>query len=65
MVIKLQMPWKQKLAVASVFLAGIVVNVASALRIYYSTMQALSGDTWHMMGPDLAGGFEIGLGIVR
>lgn len=43
-VIRLQMPLRQKLAVASVFLFGVVVNVASALRIYYSFVQTKSGD---------------------
>ena len=64
-VIKLQMPWRQKLAVASVFLAGILVNIGSAMRIYFSVQQAISGDTWRFMGPNISGAFEIGLGAVR
>lgn len=63
-VIKLQLPMRQKIAVASIFLCGISVNVASALRIYYGFVEATTYDTFYMLGPFVAGAFEIGLGVV-
>lgn len=63
-VLKLHMPMRQRFAVASVFLVGISVNVASALRIYYSFHQYSTGDMWDMFQPYIAGNTEIGLGLV-
>ena len=63
-VIKLQMPLKEKLAIASVFIAGTMVSAASALRIYFGVVQAKSGDSWYFLGTNIAGDFEIGLGMV-
>lgn len=64
-VVKLQLPKKQKIAVASVFLCGVIVNVASALRIYLGYVQSMRNDSWDMLGPLVSGCFEIGLGVVR
>ena len=63
-VIKLQIPQRQKMAVVSVFLVGIMVNVCSALRIYYNFVQARSGDLWLMMPCMIPGMLELGLGMV-
>ena len=63
-VIRLQMPLKEKIAIASVFLAGIMVNAASVLRIYFSVVQAKSGDSWHLTSTNIACDFEIALGMV-
>ena len=63
-VIRLQMPKKEKFAISSVFLAGIVVNVASILRIYYGVVQARTKDSWYFFATNIAGDFEIGLGMV-
>lgn len=64
-VMKLQMPLRRKIAVASMFLVGITVNISSALRIYYAVVQAKTGDTWDYGAPTIAANFEIGLGLVR
>ena len=48
-VAKLQLPTKRKIGVASVFLVGIVVNIASILRIYYSFVQARTGDGMYLL----------------
>lgn len=63
-VIKLQMPMRQKMAVASLFLVGIMANVASALRIYYNSRQIQSNDLWDMMPCMVSGVTELGLGLV-
>lgn len=63
---KLQMPFRQKVGVASVFLLGIFVNVASVLRIYFAIHRSSSGDsTWGLIRSVIAATFETGLGLVR
>lgn len=61
-VMKLQLPFRRKIAIASVFLVGISVNIASALRIYY--LQT-ADDTWDYFSSTITGTMEIGLGLVR
>lgn len=61
-VMRLQMPFRRRLAVASVFIIGISVNIASALRIYYLYT---SRDTWDFFACTITATFEIGLGLVR
>lgn len=63
-VAKLHMLTKQKIAVSSLFLFGIIVNIASALRIYSSYVQGVTGDTWDDMPPSVCGSLEVGLGMV-
>lgn len=63
-VLQLQMPVRQRVAIASLFLLGLSVNIASALRIYYSFHQFITDDMWDMMQPYIAGNTEIGLGLV-
>lgn len=60
----LQMPRRQRIAVASVFLIGVTVNVASVLRIYYAWYQYQTQDMWDIMGSYISGNSEIGLGLV-
>lgn len=64
-VINLQMPNRQKIAVTSVFMVGITVNICSILRIYYVSVRAKDGDSWNYYTTLLPGIFEMGLGNVR
>lgn len=64
-VLRLEMPLRQRFGVASVFLLGFIVNVASCLRIYYAYHQEIwGGDIWNQMQPFIASNSEIGLGLV-
>lgn len=63
-VLKLHMPLNKRLGVASLFLFGIVVNIASALRIYYTYYQYETSDTWYMVPPAICSILELGLGLV-
>lgn len=64
-VMKLHMPWRQKAAVASLFLLGVSVNIASALRLYYVYIQFKAGARSEKVSYVIAGAVEIGLGLVR
>ena len=61
-VVNLQMPTRQKVAVASLFLTACTADIASILRIYYSVIQAKGGDTWDLYPAGLSAVFELGLG---
>lgn len=59
------MPLRKRIGVASLFLVGIFVNVASALRIYYRVYEAKAGDTWDSLPATICSNVELGLGLVR
>lgn len=63
-VFKLQMPFRKRVSVASLFLVGIFVNVASALRIYFLFYQYENHDAWNFMQSSICSNLEIGLGLV-
>ena len=64
-VARLQMPLQQKIGVASIFLVGVTVNIASVLRIIYAQNQVGSMDpTWYIYQPVIACDFELGLGQI-
>lgn len=63
-VLKLKMPLRKRLIAASLFLVGIFVNVASALRIYYTYYEYESGDTWNLLPSSVCSNLELGLGLV-
>ena len=62
-VVNLNMPTRQRLAVASVFLVAGTADVASILRIYYSVKKyENNNDMWDFYQPAIASILEIGLG---
>ena len=61
-VVNLQMPRRQKVAVASLFLIAVIADIASILKIYYASIQIKSGDTWDLYSAGLSETFEMGLG---
>lgn len=63
-VLKVEMPVRKRIAVASIFFIGIFVNIASVLRIYYFAIAHISGDYWNAYPAAVAGNFEVGLGAV-
>lgn len=63
-VFKLHMPFHKRMSVASLFLVGISVNLASALRIYYLYDEAQTSDTWNLLPSSVCSNVEIGLGLV-
>lgn len=64
-VLRLHMSLRRRLGVALIFLVGISVNVASALRIYYAFHQYATGDMWDSMQSYITSNSELGLGLVR
>lgn len=63
-VLKLQIPLRKRWGVASLFLTGIFVNVASALRIYYFNRTTETKDTWGEYQASICATLELGLGLV-
>lgn len=63
--LKLPLPLRRRLAAASLFMVGIIANIASALRIYYAYRQFISNDEWNSMPASIASNLELGLGLVR
>ena len=60
-VLNLWIPTRQKAAIASLFFMAFAADIVSVLRIYYSIMQANSGDTWGQYPAVISGNFEMGL----
>lgn len=64
-ILKLHMPFRKRMGVASLFFIGIIVNVASALRIYFLANEVETGsDTWNTLPPAVCSNLELGLGLV-
>lgn len=63
-VLRLEMPLRRRIGVASVFVVGFSANIASCLRIYYAYREGYTGDVWNQMQSFIAGNSEIGLGLV-
>lgn len=58
------MPLYRRIGVASLFLVGVVVNIASALRIYFLYYDTETGDTWDLVPSAICSDLELGLGLV-
>ena len=65
-VMKLMLPLRKKLAIVLVLITGVLVNVTSALRIYFAYVESENGnDVWYHYAPTICSTFEVGLGVVR
>lgn len=63
-VFKLQMPLRKRLGISSLFLVGILVNIASVLRIYYLYYENETSDSWNSLPSSVCSNLELGLGLV-
>ena len=66
-IMRLQMPFRQRIGVCILLCLGLVVTIAGAIRTYYSwkSLMASWDETWYAYPLWIAAAVEIDLGLVR